>query len=377
MKAASLLQNILDKLRNQQANLLRFYSRREMTVYAPVIEVVEVDPRRYEWVELTMGERRIMSLLQEEFHFLEEQIGLLRSHLSPNGQSLVYDSLNELASYVDRDGSFYIPEAVQLLNNIDTCYTNIYKVLSTLFNPEDVSLILFPDTQALLQNPALHTWTLGEIPFQIILLPRVLADLDALTKAGAHPEDTVKAKAAIRVLKRLRRKGNLNRGIQLSHGVFLRTLAIEPDFEQTYSWLRSDYRLDQIIIAMVDYARQYPNRQLALVSSELSLQNKAEFSQIAFLECDDLYPDAYSGQETPFQEPMQILMQDDPQPPANPPGPTTAPRTPMAEPLISSIDPSSTSTEPSITSTEPLDAPADPLVSPDDPIASTDPDPHS
>lgn len=346
MKAASLLQNILDKLRDQQNNLLRFYSRREMTVYAPVIEVVEVDPRRYEWVELSMGERRIMSLLQEEFHFLEEQIALLRPHLSPNGQSLVYDSLNELASYVDRDGSFYIPEAVQLLNNIDNCYTNIHKVLSTLVNPVDVSLVLFPDTQALLQNPALHTWTLGEIPFQIILLPRVLADLDALTKAGAHPEDTAKAKAAIYVLKRLRRKGNLNRGIPLNQGVLLRTLAIEPDFEQTYSWLRSDYPLDQIIIAMVDYARQYPNRQLALVSSELSLQNKAEFSQIAFLECEDLYPDAYSGQEMPFQEPMQILMQDEVLPSADQPA---SPDLGMDSPshISSHLAPSSASSEPS------------------------------
>lgn len=159
-------------------------------------------------------------------------------------------------------------------------------LLRRLYDPAEGEATYVPDTNALLYNLRLETWTFKETPtFTIVLLPVILSELDAL-KIN-HRNETVREKAEtlIRMIKEYRRRGRLAETVPLVKGTSdIMTIATEPDMGAYLPWLDSENRDDRILAAVIEIMRIRPRSPVVLISRDINLQNKAEFARVPFVE---------------------------------------------------------------------------------------------
>ena len=146
--------------------------------------------------------------------------------------------------------------------------------------------IFVPDTNALLLNTRLEKWEFGNIKkFTLVVPAVVLSELDLL-KIN-HKNQAVRAKALrlINQIKDYRRRGSLADGVPLaSNRSYLKTTAIEPDFEHSLPWLDRTNRDDKLLASLLEVMRLHPHSPVALVTADINLQNKAEFARLPFVE---------------------------------------------------------------------------------------------
>ena len=157
----------------------------------------------------------------------------------------------------------------------------------------DEDVIVVPDTNALLFNPALEEWSWSDVArFRVALTPTVLSELDRLK--AEHRSEGVKGKAnrLIRQFKEYRRRGRLTEGVPLRNGVStIYALAIDPDMSSSLSWLDAANQDDRLLATVMEIGRRHVRRPVALVTLDINLQNKAEFADVPFIE-----PPAPSGE---------------------------------------------------------------------------------
>jgi len=97
-----------------------------------------------------------------------------------------------------------------------------------------------------------------------------------------------KAEGLIRQIKEYRRRGKLIDGVPLVSGIStLKSIAIEPNFNQTLSWLDSSNNDDRILASFIEVMKIYPNSPVIIVTTDINMQNKAEFAGIPFIEPPD------------------------------------------------------------------------------------------
>ena len=159
-------------------------------------------------------------------------------------------------------------------------------LLKHLYDSSSGEAAYVPDTNALLYNPALETWTFQETPrFTLILVPAVLSELDAL-KIN-HRNETVRRKAEklIRQIKEYRRRGNLTEGVPvIKDKIDIVGIATEPSMETSLLWLDPENNDDRFLAAVIEVMRSRPRSPVIIVSRDINLQNKAEFARIPFVE---------------------------------------------------------------------------------------------
>ena len=98
-----------------------------------------------------------------------------------------------------------------------------------------------------------------------------------------------KSEKLIRKIKEYRRRGKLNNGVPIIRDkIKLQTVAVEPDMHNTFSWLISDNNDDRILAGIVEVMRLHPRTSVYAVSTDINFQNKAEFSNIPFVEPPDI-----------------------------------------------------------------------------------------
>lgn len=79
--------------------------------------------------------------------------------------------------------------------------------------------------------------------------------------------------------------GNLAQGVTVIKGkIQLFTIATEPDFSKTFSWLDKGNGDERLIAKTLEIIRMYAGRPVALVMADINLQNKCEHAQIIFYE---------------------------------------------------------------------------------------------
>lgn len=162
----------------------------------------------------------------------------------------------------------------------------ILQTVSLLYDPKEGTLILVPDTNALIFSPAFQDWSFDGIgKFEILLMPSVLEELDRLKIEHRNPDVREKAKKVISQIKEYRRRGNLNEGVPVvGERVSLRARAIEPRVEEALPWLDPNSADDRILASVIETMRTHVRSAVILVTSDINLQNKAELARIPFLE---------------------------------------------------------------------------------------------
>src|SRR5690606_33267856 len=118
------------------------------------------------------------------------------------------------------------------------------------------------------------------VNIHIVLLPTVLSELDYLKVDGKKTEEVrQKAKKLSNMIKEYMRRGDLEDGVViLKSKVAIKSIAFEPDFKNTLSWLCSDNNDDRIIASFLEVIKQNSRSEVFLVTADVNLMNKLNYA---------------------------------------------------------------------------------------------------
>ena len=142
--------------------------------------------------------------------------------------------------------------------------------------------VLIPDTNAIVSNaaPTQYRTIAGDGSFIFLLLPTVLAELDKLKNTHRNPDFREKANKVITRVKGWRNQGTLRNGVTVDRTITIKAVAIEPDMQDTLTWLDKENQDDRIIASVLEVQSSYPNARVVLVTGDVNLSNKADLARI-------------------------------------------------------------------------------------------------
>lgn len=250
--------------------------------------IVIMGPSHY-FPQLTPEQRRVVSRLGEEFeHFMAVIHAMLRAR-PKDTQRTIDQCEKSIKSVVNQSHVSYTTTDTAkagVRKNLD----KLLSLISDLHDDSEGQVLLVPDTNALLLSPALESWQFSELDaFQLVLVPAVLAELDAHKMNHRNGDVRDKARGLIRQVKEYRSRGKLTVGVPVvSNRITLRALAVEPDLDASLPWLDSTISDDRILASCLEVMRSHPRASVVLVTADINLQNKAEFALMPFLEPPDV-----------------------------------------------------------------------------------------
>lgn len=240
----------------------------------------------YVWVELDQNGKKSQAELYKSYKALMDLCKVLIVDLPPDSVELFEEQQNAVFSSIEQNVMVWEKSTQEVYKRTEDCLIKQLEIVNMIQDPTGNGYVFVPDTNALLTNTNLESWEFdGADKFEILLLPTVLAELDALKINHRNPEVREKAQGMIRRIKGLRGRGYLTDGVNLvTNKIMLRALAVEPKFENVLPWLEMKNPDDRIIASFVEVMRQLPSSKLCLVTADINLQNKAEFARLAFVE---------------------------------------------------------------------------------------------
>ena len=232
----------------------------------------------HSFAELDDDGKRLQMALLPEFRDWSELFRLLESGLPPGPRKESGDARDFVTSWLERSDTGWsvpatMPQAkVRFSENVRV----LRDVLALLAGTARAAVIAAPDTNALTDEPdvAKYRTALGCEAFEVVLLPTILGELDAL-KVKARPEYLAKVQAAIRRIKGWQNQGDLLAGVKVERTVTVRAVAREPDFSATVSWFDRTNDDDRFLAGVLELQRSRPGACVVVVSSDLNLRNKA------------------------------------------------------------------------------------------------------
>lgn len=238
------------------------------------------------WSPLDKEGCRIQSRALEQYNKFQMILGSLMKNQPKGTMDDLQGSDSTIRPIIGQEGNLWDDRREEYYKEFYEALDKQIALLEGLYDSSDGSVIYVPDTNALLYNPALEDWRFVDSPrFIILLTPTVLSELDTL-KVNHRVEDVRgKAEGLIKRIKGYRTRGKLAEGVSLVGNISqLMTLAVEPTFDKSISWLDESNNDDRIIATFIEIMRQHPRSTAVLVTRDINLQNKAEFANLPFEE---------------------------------------------------------------------------------------------
>ncbi|MDI6809464.1 MAG: PIN domain-containing protein [Candidatus Eisenbacteria bacterium] len=231
------------------------------------------------------GKRKQVRLLREINRFTE-LVCVLTIDLPSASRQELGNALKELRSAVEQDGYTWFKTTDEAIKGVRELIRKCLTVLEEFFTASSDVVLAIPDTNALLSNPDIELWRFDDVGrFEIVLTPSVLSELDAHKVNHRNKEVRSKALKLIRKIKEYRRRGSLHNGVPIvTNLVTLRSVAAEPNMSQTLSWLDATNADDRFLATSLEIIRSNAGARLFIVTSDVNMQNKAEFAGIPFCE---------------------------------------------------------------------------------------------
>ncbi len=275
------LKEMSGQIRNLFRSLLLGYS----SIYLWNVEggpFVVISPSGdYAYRELGQEGRRVQARLLDDYRRFHALLTVL---LSGQPQDTL-DSLSEahtiLLHTIEQDHTWCKNTQEALDRAVEALEAELH-LLDRLYDCSGGESTYVPDTNALLSNPDLESWSLPEADtFTMILLPTVLSELDSLKVNHRNEDVRKKAEGLIRRIKEYRRRGNLTTGIPLARDeITLQAVAVEPNMQKSLPWLDSANRDDRILAGVIEILRSRPRSPVIAVSADINFQNKAQFAGV-------------------------------------------------------------------------------------------------
>lgn len=284
----SYLENILDLLNNFANNLSNFIEKIELSHYVndPYDGIVLIIPEYSYKADLNSEQKVVQIELLKEFNFIKEQIKFIANALSNSDKKNVEELIQKFENHINLQGSWDVRATPK--SNAEQMKDFVNKLIEIIshFIVKDPTESLILDTNSLLINYKFEEYKkiVDKEPFNLILLPTVLGELDDLKIKSQNKDFSDKVKKVISIIKGLRTQGSLFHGIKIHKTINIKSIAIEPNLKETLSWLDADNKDDRIIASILELQRDNFSSKFILVTSDINLQNKAEYIGIPFKE---------------------------------------------------------------------------------------------
>lgn len=216
-------------------------------------------------------------------------MGLMRALLSRHCEATrnALDTTEKtIRDVVEQQRLTWHSSPAEAIEAVTTELGHILDTLHALYDAAEGSVALVPDTNALLYNTMLAEWAFSDIPsFDLVLVPGVLSELDALKVNHRNPDVREKAEGLIRQIKEFRRRGAITEGVPIVRDrISVRAMAVEPNVRDALDWLSPDSSDDRILASVIELMRRHPRTEVALITRDINLQNKADFACIPYFE---------------------------------------------------------------------------------------------
>jgi hypothetical protein len=237
------------------------------------------------WNDLGDQGRQLQTRALDEYRQLVVKLRVLLRGL-PADALLEFDhDEREVLEYLERKNTFD-REVEKARDDAVASLRKQLQQLASLHDRGDGRDVYLPDTNALLYNPALEEWRFDESgPFELVLAPSVVVELDELKVNDRNEDVREKAESLIRRIKGYRTRGELTAGVPLVTGTsMIRAFPVEPKVDESLPWLDPTNRDDRFIATALEVVRQHPRSAVTIVTRDLNLQTKAEYARFPFVE---------------------------------------------------------------------------------------------
>jgi predicted ribonuclease YlaK len=206
---------------------------------------------------------------------------------SVKGKILEVDSF--IMNWIEKSREWGIPRTLQeAKTKFEEVIIPLYDTLKLYSNSENKSIILIPDTNALISkpNPLAYKDCINQEKFTLAILPAVLMELEELKMESWDIAFRNKVRSVIKRLNGFRNQGNLHEGIIVHKTIRIKMYSIEPDFTKALSWFDKDNNDDRIIASAIQIQRANPSDYVIIATSDINLINKAEMAYFPYVEFD-------------------------------------------------------------------------------------------
>lgn len=228
----------------------------------------------------------IQDRLFKSFNIVFELIEVLLSESSQEHLKNFRQEQSTILQCILQNNRTWAKSIEEVIGNCSQSIKKISSLISSLYSGKIDVPILVVDTNALYSNIELENWHFEMFEkFEIVITPSVLKDLDK--HKIEHRNENVRAKALklIKKIKEYRRRGKLTEGVSIVNGkINLRTIAKEPNFNNTLKWLDSKNEDDKLIAEFLEIMRSNGDRPVILITEDINLQNKCEMADLPFME---------------------------------------------------------------------------------------------
>lgn len=248
--------------------------------------MVIISPHYY-WGKPDENQRALQLRLRESYT-VWHQLFLQLFKSAPEDMLKRIDETNKFVMrWIEKESDWSIPSSVEEARLVfQERIQVLYEFIQMLDEPDLEEVVVVPDTDSLVLNPDFTQFAglVGKSAYTVVILPTVLYELDLLKRSHREKKVREKVSSVIKKLKDLKEKGSLLKGIKLDPAITVKILAREPDFSDAPNWLDSSIHDDRMIASTLEIQRKKPSALVVLVTSRINLQNKAELSNLPFLE---------------------------------------------------------------------------------------------
>ncbi len=236
----------------------------------------------YWWKEISVEGKRLQSKIRKEY----DKFRVIVGSLVGNSKFDELESIDMIINRViDQEGSVFEETISKVFQRTREEFSKIDHFLDILHSSNETTIFV-PDTNALIFNPRIENWKFDDIgSLSIVLSPTVLSELDKLKVEHRNPDVREKAKKLIGQIKEYRRRGSLLEGVNVKDKkIWLKSVAVEPDFDNTLPWLDVENNDDRFIASVLEIIRNNIRSSVIIVTGDINMQNKAEFSCMPYIE---------------------------------------------------------------------------------------------
>jgi len=244
-----------------------------------------VNPTLYHWgnpVSDEFGRKQVVSLKIAKDFF--EYYNLLLKHFTEGKVKSVQKKQKYILGLIQR--SVKAPSSIEKAKSyVDDTISNFIKILDRLKNSQP-QIVIIPDTNSLLKSPdpANYNYIAKQPSFEFLFTPTVTKELDKLKITHRDNDFRKKVNSVIKRIKGFRTQGSLIYGVTYQKSIMIRAIANEPKFDNLLEWLDKENDDDRLIATVLQEIIENPGNHTILVTSDINLQNKAEFAMINYCE---------------------------------------------------------------------------------------------
>lgn len=235
----------------------------------------------YCWEELPQEGKQLQTRILKEYGKYSALIRMLVQSLPSQVAKELEKSLKSVLDIVEQTQHLWSESKEEQLESVVASLRGQIRILEGIYDPLPDETIVVPDTNALLSNPHIETWSFRDLDhFTLVMIPAVLRELDELKVHGKREELRDKAKTLVRKTKEYLRRGDVFEGVKLAGNNKISFIAVEPKPQTMLPWLDPENVDDRIIASYFEVVIEHPRSQVILVTGDVNLQNKATYAGV-------------------------------------------------------------------------------------------------